>query len=285
MSKVLELLNRKQIPYIEKGNDALVCCLSPDHNDSSPSMRIDKTVGKYNCFACGFAGQNIFEYFNEYYNPISRKAAELKNKISNIMMDISGIEIPEGSEFYLGDYRDIPPKLYKKYKTFQHPNFEDRLCFPITDISGKITNIIGRNFYSTVPPKYKVYPESRAIPIYPHVAGKYVVLVEGIFDMLILEKHGMTNVACLFGTKSLSERNILDKITPLMLSGVQEVILLLDNDKAGNSAAAYLKKIIEIKTSMAVHIFNEYLPFDKDPGSLEEQEVHLISAEIDKLVY
>lgn len=285
MSKVIELLNRKEIYYIEKGNDALVCCLSPEHNDSSPSMRIDKTVGKYHCFACGFSGQNIFEYFNEYYNPVSRQAAELQNKISNIMMDITGIEIPEGAEFYLGDYRDIPPRVYKKYKTFQHPNFEDRLCFPITDISGKITNIVARNFYSTVPPKYKVFPEGRALPIYPHIRGRHIVLVEGIFDVLNLERHGMESVACLFGTQSLSEKNIIEKFTPLMLSGIQDVFLLLDNDKAGNSAANYLKKIIEIKTNIVVHIYNDYLPAGKDPGELDEQEVLEISEEINKFLY
>jgi DNA primase len=284
-SNVVDLLNRKEIYFIEKGNDALVCCLSAEHTDSSPSMRIDKTTGKYNCFSCGFGGQNIFEYFNEYYNPVSRQAAELRIKISNIVMDLTGIELPSGAEFYLGDYRGIPPKVYQKFRAFQHPDFDDRLCFPITNLSGKITNIVARNFHSTVPPKYKMYPEGRSVPIYPSVVGRHVVLVEGIFDVLNLEKYGMVNVASLFGTQSMSERNIVDKITPLMLGGIQDIFLLLDNDKAGNSAAAYLKKIIEIKTNIVVHILNDYLPVGKDPGELEEQEVTALITEINKVLY
>lgn len=285
MTNVVTLLSRKGIEFIEKGNDALVCCLSPEHTDSSPSMRIDKTTGKYHCFSCGFAGNSIFEYFNEYYNPVNRQVAELQNKISNILIDISGIEIPEGAEFYLGDYREIPPKVYKKFKAFQHPNFEDRLCFPITDISGKITNIVARNFYTTVPPKYKMFPSGRSVPIYPHVTGNYVILVEGIYDVLNLEKHGVDTAASLFGTQSLSERNIVEKITPLMLSGIRDIFLLLDNDKAGNNAANYLKKVIEIKTNIRVNIMNSYLPEGKDPGNLNESEVNFLMTEINKLLY
>lgn len=285
MSKVTELLSRKGIEFVEKGDDALVCCLNPEHIDSSPSMRINKTDGRYHCFSCGFGGTSIFEYFNEYFNPITRMAREVQSKISNIIIDINGISIPEGAEFYLGDHRGIPPSLYRQFNAFQHPDYEDRLCFPITDISGKITNIIGRNMHTSIPPKYKVFPEGRSLPIYPHIKANYVILVEGIYDVLNLMAHGVPNVACLFGTQSISHKGLLEKITPLMLSGVQDIFLLLDNDKAGNSAAQYIKKGIEYQTNLRVHIMNAFLPDGKDPGDLTLDEAAIVQQGIKNILY
>lgn len=286
MSEIINLLKRKNIEFIDKSGsgDVILCCLSPLHEDSSPSMRIDKITGKYHCFACGFGGTSIFDYFNEYYSPVTREAAELQRKISNIMTDATGITLPEGIEFYLGDYRDIPPKIYKEFKAFQHPNFEDRLCFPIEDVSGKITNIVARNFFSDVPPKYKMYPAGRSVPIYPHVRGRYAILVEGIFDVLNLKKHGVPNVAALFGTQSLSDRNISEKLNPLIIGGVRDIFLLLDNDAAGNKSALSLKKLIEIKTNIRVTILNEFLPPGKDPGCLNSEELSKVLIEINKLL-
>lgn len=271
-NKILELLERKNITFIEKGDDALICCINPEHQDSSPSMRINKTNGKYHCFACGFGGASIFDYFNEYYNPITRRARELQSQIANMLVDLKGIDIPDAAEFYLGDHRGIPPRIYAEFKAFQHPDYEDRLCFPIYDLNGRVTNIVGRNMHTNIPPKYKVFPEGRGLPIYPHVKAQYVILVEGIYDVLNLKTHGIENVACLFGTQSISHKVLLNKITPLMLSGVQDVFILLDNDKAGNNAAEYLRKGIEYQTNLRVHIFNGYLPEGKDPGELTFEE-------------
>lgn len=282
---VEKLLNKKGIHYHTKGNDALVLCLNPEHEDTSPSMRIDKTSGKYNCFSCGFGGQNIFEYFNEYFNPVNRQALEIRQRIQNINLEVTGLQLPDGIEMYMGDYRGIHPKLYKQFNVFQHPDYGDRLCFPITDSRGRISNIVARNMFTKLPPKYKMYPEGRAVPIYPRVSGTYVILVEGIFDVLNLVKHGVNNVAAIFGSKSISHSNVLDKFLPLTLSGIQDVILLLDNDAAGNHAAISLKKLIEYRTSLRVHIMNDRLPVGSDPGEISEEDCRFLEEEINKVLF
>ena len=51
---VEELIQKKKIPYRLQGADIVVGCLNPEHDDSNPSMRIDKITGIFHCFSCGF---------------------------------------------------------------------------------------------------------------------------------------------------------------------------------------------------------------------------------------
>ena len=45
-----ELLQEKGVNYQISGKDATVLCLNPEHDDSHPSMRIDRITGVFNCF-------------------------------------------------------------------------------------------------------------------------------------------------------------------------------------------------------------------------------------------
>ncbi len=47
MTDVEQLLRDKDIYYVPKGKDVLVKCFNPEHDDSSPSMRIDREEGIY----------------------------------------------------------------------------------------------------------------------------------------------------------------------------------------------------------------------------------------------
>ena len=51
MTPVEELLVAKDIPYKVSGKDVVIKCLNPDHDDSNPSMRVDRHMGMFNCFA------------------------------------------------------------------------------------------------------------------------------------------------------------------------------------------------------------------------------------------
>ena len=60
---VKELLESKNMTFISSGRDYKVRCLSPDNDDSNPSMNIDKITGLYNCLSCGYSG-DIYQHFN-----------------------------------------------------------------------------------------------------------------------------------------------------------------------------------------------------------------------------
>ena len=56
---VEELLQSKHVPFMPKGKDYVVSCLSPEHDDSNPSMRIDQITGIFHCFSCGYKGNRF----------------------------------------------------------------------------------------------------------------------------------------------------------------------------------------------------------------------------------
>ena len=60
-----ELLQSKGIQYQVSGKDAKIHCLNPEHDDTNPSMRVDRITGIFHCFSCGYKG-NLFTYFAAY---------------------------------------------------------------------------------------------------------------------------------------------------------------------------------------------------------------------------
>ena len=52
---VEELLVEEKIAFKQSPADFVVHCLNPEHDDSNPSMRIDKITGVFNCFSCGLS--------------------------------------------------------------------------------------------------------------------------------------------------------------------------------------------------------------------------------------
>ena len=38
---VLEILNKEEVGYTPSGQDYLIRCLNPEHDDSNPSLRVD----------------------------------------------------------------------------------------------------------------------------------------------------------------------------------------------------------------------------------------------------
>jgi hypothetical protein len=78
---------------------------------------------------------------------------------------------------------------------------QDRIIFPIRDITGKTVVYVARHTLSNGNPRYINYPSKMQIPLFPPQipsGHKSWVLVEGIFDMLNLYDKGLKNVTCTF---------------------------------------------------------------------------------------
>ena len=87
---VEELLEKQKIPYRMSGRDVVVSCLNPDHDDRSPSMRIDKATGIYHCFSCGFKG-NLFSRFNVIVSKLQVRRETLAKKLQSIKLENVGL--------------------------------------------------------------------------------------------------------------------------------------------------------------------------------------------------
>lgn len=272
---VANLLNSKGISFISSGRDYLIRCLNPEHDDKNPSCRVDKATGLTHCFSCGWK-RNIFRHFGILGEGSSLKVAKIKEKLQELREFGIGVELPEGSIPYTQKYRNISPQTYRKFEAFttdQVEKLNDRICFPIREVTGKIVAFIGRHALSDGNPRYQIHPSGRPLPLYPCLLEEQfsnIVLVEGIFDMLNLHDKGLTNAVCSFGTSTLTEKNASAKLLPYKVQGVRKIHIMYDGDDPGREAAKALKPILEAN-DFEVNIIE--LEDGSDPGVLSHEEV------------
>ena len=271
---VLDLLNSKGVFFIPSGKDYLIKCLNPNHEDSNPSCRVDRQTGVTHCFACGFK-TNLFKHFGILGAIRSIRVVKLKAKIKELRQSYIDIELPKGHTPYTRPFRGISTKTLRKfgaYYTHEEPVLEDRVCFPISDIRGKLVASVARHAMSDGNPRYVVYPGERTLPLYPNILPSNtvnLVVVEGIFDMLNLVDKGMDNVACVFGTSTLKS-DTKNKLLPFKAQGIEKVFILFDGDEAGRTAALEIKPLLEAE-DFEVEIID--LPDGTDPGNLTQEDV------------
>lgn len=270
---VEELLVKKNIVFTYSGHDYLIRCLNPEHEDRSPSCRVDKLSGVFHCFSCSFKG-NLFTLFSIPRDVVSEKVNRLLKKIDDIRLATNGLEIPPGSLAFAREYRGISAETFKAFDTFLNTtNFEGRIAFPIRDVTGRIAAFHTRTLRGSPKDKYRNYPEGVPLFPFPQVITPLegsIILVEGMFDMLNLYDKGLTNVACTFGTNTLTEKRIVQNLQNYKLQGVQKIYVLFDGDNAGRAAS---KKLTETIKSNTVFDTEEIFLDEQDPGALTLDEV------------
>lgn len=267
---VEELLEKQKIYYKNSGKDIVIRCINPEHDDTNPSMRIDKVTGVYHCFSCGYKG-NLFNKFNIVTSRIQQRRQKLLQTLADIKLENVGLKLPENAIYFEDKYRNISSTTYKTFKAFTHEEFENRLVFPIYDITNKITAFIGRSLDEFAKPKYMIYPRHVQLPLFPlyHKPKQgSIILVEGIFDMLNLYDKGVTNVMCTFGTSTVTE----EKLRLLNLLGCTKLYTFFDGDEAGQQGA---KKVGELAKEQGFEVVNIYFR-DRDPGSLSSKQINKV---------
>lgn len=275
MSDIVEnLLKEKKITYRIQGADLVVLCLNPEHEDKNPSMRIDKVDGKFNCLSCGFKG-NIFSYFGILTNHTSIRVAKLKTKLKELRETNMEPEYPEGYRPLNKSFRGISVETLKHFEAFTctSGDLEDRIIFPLKEITGKVAVFVGRHALSAGNPRYLNYPRGVTMPLFPSIVySRSIVLVEGIFDMLNLYDKGLRNAVATMGTNTLTN-SAKQKLMPFKMAGTEKVFILYDGDDAGRSAAAKLKPIIE-QEGFVVEIIK--VEDGTDPGDMSQEDVDML---------
>jgi DNA primase len=278
----IDLLTEKGIDYKIQGNDAVISCLNPEHDDSNPSMRVDKVTGVYHCFSCGYKG-NLFTHFGAPASSLEIKIHKIKEKIDRKKAETVGLKLPEERVNWDAPFRNISADTLKIWQAFTWnvPKFEGRIVFPIRDITGKTVGLIGRLIQNQMMmdnrPKYYIYPVGVQLPFCPakpKLIQNRAILVEGIFDALNLWDNGLKNAVCCFGTKQMN----WVKLSLLKMQGVTGLDIMFDGDDAGQQAAAEIKGIAE-KMGMSVKIVK--LRQGQDPGNLTKESI----AEIKRILY
>ena len=267
---VEKILTDKGLYYKHRGQDLLINCLNPEHEDRNPSMSISSVTGVFHCFSCGFKG-DIFDYYGLVKDVTSIKITELKDKIQSLYKTIPQ-NYPIGYDFIHSEYRGISKETLEEFSAFtcSLSEWEGRLWFPVRDIFKDIICFQGRYMYTELSPKYVFYPRSVTPPLIPATpdtkSGK-LLLVEGIFDLLNLWDHGIKNVVCCFGS-SIGSKKQIKKLEPYKIMGINTLVPLFDSDAAG------IKAVKDLEWNNKTFLIERYeLPANKDPGDLMDEEI------------
>lgn len=173
---VLNLLQDKKLAFTVSGRDYLIKCLNPEHDDSSPSLRVDKISGVAHCFACGWK-KNLFKYYGLVTSNPSVKIAKLKQKLQELQLSLFEIPLPKGVIPYTQKFRGISTATLKHFEAFythDDDTYRDRIIFPIRDVTGKIANFVARHVDISAKPKYIIKPSGTSIQCYPYKVRKAI---------------------------------------------------------------------------------------------------------------
>ena len=276
---VKEILEKRNIQYKTRGRDYQVRCLNPEHEDTHPSMNIDKISGVFNCLSCGYSG-DLYKYFKinkEKY--IDQKAEEVAIKIKALINN-KPLSLPLDAVPFREVFRSIKIKTFRKFGAFtslEH-GMVGRVVFPIYDINGAIKVFQGRYQHSDLDPRYKNHPKEVALPLYPQTVeliNNSIILVEGFYDMLNLHDKGLTNTVCVFGTafgnvkKSSKQKRNIERLLLYKYQGADKVYIMFDGDYSGKDSAENLQKYL--RSTFVTEIIE--MEEGKDPGKLTESQV------------
>lgn len=167
---------------------------------------------------------------------------------------------------------------------------KDCIIFPLKNQEHKIISLYGRSITSDTDQRhFYLANRSGLYPGYPALTTKKLILVESIIDAAsLLQQKTLTeqySVLSLYGTNGLTDEHI-KAITAL--PQLEEIILMLDADEAGQAATA--KHTVTLKQLLpGVNISKVTLPSGEDVNSVLQNHddatvlVHLIDNRIDFL--
>ncbi len=157
--------------------------------------------------------------------------------------------------------------LINKNGQIINDTFQNRIIFPIHDLEGKVIGFTARCYLNDIKPKYlntkETYIFKKGNILYNYHRAKdsirlkkEVILVEGNMDAIRMYANGIKNVIALMGTGITKEQvKSLKKLRA-------KIILMLDNDDAGETATYRIGNILE-EEGLDIHIVR--LNGAKDP--------------------
>ena len=246
------------------------------------NVRVNKKVNKYDKL---YEAYNLsVKYFeNNLLSKVGESARKylLSRKIDNKLI----------KEFEIGlslDKKDDLTKLLtsKKYdlKTLNSIGlssddrdiYNDRIMFPLYDVSGKVVGFSGRIYKDTNTNKYvntketDIFKKGEMLYHY-HIAkeeariSKSVIVMEGFMDVIRASSIGIKNTVALMGTALTKEQiNLLKRLS-------KNIILCLDGDSAGVKATLSIGDMLEAE-DLDVKVISLPNPDDPDTYILKNGE-------------
>jgi 5S rRNA maturation endonuclease (ribonuclease M5) len=216
-------------------------------------------------------------------NPFSAKRRAIRQQIEDdeaLAREAFHDHLPVGSQpWEHGSFRGIPEEYLLKLDSRRYYDDQSecyRIVFPVTNRNGVRIGSVARRLDDgrATPWKNSPGPWARKalfpLELMPRPLPS-VVLVEGPFDAIRLNYHGIPTLSIL-GTQNWSPQ----KISILNSRRVSNLIICMDGDKAGRKATAEIFEDTE-------HLFKRkrfMLPIDEDnpidPGNMDEEKIETL---------
>lgn len=260
------------VPLVDHTKWVSMCCplarwRHAGGTDSSPSSGIsvrEDDISIFHCWSCGAKGtipwllRKLEEYTGEDYRAIIRSLEDgeflggtlpewgsRKSKVEEErFLDNSYLDLYDSAEghWYLKE-RGIVTQVVKDLQLLVDPEDsagDERILFPVFDRAGRLQGLSGRAVLDSAELRvrdYHGFQKANAL-LGLHLVqpdDKFVVIVEGLFDMAVIYQYGYSVVGTLHaGITDSQLRKLKDLGMPLLF--------MFDNDKAGIEAT---KRAIE----------------------------------------
>jgi len=263
-----EAISRLQLKVVTSSyKQKDIPCHCPFHEDKTPSLFINPSMGVYHCFSCGkqgsveglfrdLTGQSLSKILNLNYDDFSSATwktfkvpeEQFDTLGKRIAIELAGDVAPIRSSPTAVSYlrrRGIPYTVADAMKmrvaTKARINgtlFEQRLLIPIYE-QQQLISLEGRDLLGTQKPKV-LYPKASTVNTLYDLdklqKHEPLYIVEGLMDLAVLRSAPeFANSTTVFGA-SITKRQLY------LLDTFDEVILIPDNDEPGLNVIAILKE-------------------------------------------
>lgn len=281
---------------VEKETESEYIVFCPFHsNHRTPAGEINKYTGLFFCFSCSKTAdliELVMHFSNRTYFE-SIRFIKSKEVEVDIIADISSKlkDKEEWSEFDSNtinrlcdqaihsaraiDYfkiRKISLDSVKKFK-LGYSETQDMVTIPVQNHEGMYVGFVARSIEGKEFKNTPGLPKSKLLFNLNRVkTASKVYVVESSFDAIRLDQVGMPAVATLGANVSGKQIDLLSKY-------FSDIVIVADNDEAGNSMKEKIIKKINSGVSIA-KINGEY----KDIGDMEDNEILKIDNKFDSQI-
>jgi hypothetical protein len=267
MSAKYESFADKHLSVVNRsGDEYMVRCVV--HDDANASMQFNVESGLWLCFGCGAAG-NIRSLERELGIRATEDAADLGDVYAKLdaLKNPDAPILPVKDEMYLRRYQ-IPTRYWTDERGFEPRTIAafdlgydpvgdfmgPYVTIPIRNVNGGLLGVIKRYLAKDAELRYR-YPKGfkRSENLFgswmveKDPTAHTVVLTEGAIDAMKVWQAGFPAMAIYGSSLSKTQVRLLNRL------GVQKVVLLFDNDKAGWKATRSCLGVKEHKVGRIVN--------------------------------
>lgn len=275
----------------EVDTDYIIFC--PYHgNHRTPAGEIDKITGTFFCFSCRhvtdlieFVMQQTSRTYFEASRFIKSKEvltnleSEINQKLIDkplyVQFDVSEVErlstaalqSARAKDYYLG--RNISKASVVRF-SLGYSEVRDMVTIPIHAPDGMLVGFVGRSVEGKDFKNTPKLPKGKTLfNLHRVKSSRQVYVVESSFDAIRLDQCGLSAVASLGASVSAFQVDLLKKY-------FNDIIVIADNDEAGNTMATNLKDKLGSSVSI-LRLDQKY----KDVGEMDDEAIRALSFDFD----